>query len=72
MIDYATVISYVITQYSMNHGLKELGEKGETAVMEDMYLSFTLGITFVTNWTNIRPRNRIRMHYNPQKAALTG
>ena len=33
-IDYAIVITYAFTQYYLEHGLKELGEKWETAVTE--------------------------------------
>ena len=36
-INYATVIKYSFTQYSLKRGLKELGKKGETAVAEEMY-----------------------------------
>ena len=31
-IEYATVIAYEFTQYSLKHRLKELGGNGETAV----------------------------------------
>ena len=31
------MIVYEFNQYSLKHGLKELGEKGETAVTEKLY-----------------------------------
>ena len=37
IIDFATVIAYAFTQYSLKSGLKDLGVKGETAVTEDLY-----------------------------------
>ena len=35
-IDYATVIEYAFTQYYLKNGLKKHGEKGETAVTEEL------------------------------------
>ena len=35
-IDYSKIISYEFTQYSMKSGLKEPGEKGVTAVTEEL------------------------------------
>ena len=35
-IEYETVIAYAFTHYYLKHGLEELGEKGETAVTEEL------------------------------------
>ena len=36
-IDYATVIAYALTQYSLQSRLEELLEKGDMAVTEELY-----------------------------------
>ena len=38
-IDYATLISYAFTQYSLKRRLKDTREKGETEVIEELYQS---------------------------------
>ena len=35
-IDYATLIAYSLTQYYLNSGINELGEKGMMAVTEEL------------------------------------
>ena len=36
IIDYASVISYAFTKYSLKRRIKELGEKGEMALTETL------------------------------------
>ena len=37
IIDYAKVIAYVFTRYSLKRGLKEIGAKGDTVGAKYLY-----------------------------------